>query len=435
MSRLLLLIVKAIAYPTLLAGAWLWERASRRYLAVRPGKLAYAARLLLFWTGSAGPLWIGDENLLFFALAYVVVFFLCYQGTRVARMVVGLVFFLLISSTGMIFDTMQSLLPIAIWDFSMGVGYLCKPLVAAGVFFLSRKLNPEENTLHLPQRLWWLCALLSLAPLAVVLSFSLWNSFGRDTMDIGQYRIAYTVLPFMFLSAVALLVALTVLSRHEKLEQAAQLAQLRELYYKGTQDKETQVRTLRHDLRNHLAAVQGLLAKGDTQKAQAYLAELTASPALHGTRRICENELANVVLCGKIAEMETQGLTVDALVSLPERVPVADIDLCALLGNALDNAAEAAVQAEDKRVTLRLRADRGMLMLRVENSFAAAPTPHSGDFSTTKVDADAHGFGIRGMREIASRYGGTLDAAVNANRFELVACLPFSDNSAKTASI
>lgn len=434
MAHLLHLIVKAAAYPMLLASAWLWERTSRRYLAVRPGKLAYTVRLLLFWTGSAGPLWIGDENLLFFFLAYMLGFFLCYQGTRVARAVVGTVFFLFIASIGMIFDTISVLLPMRMWDFSIGLGQLCKLLVAAGVFLLSRKLNPEENALQLPQRLWWLCALLSLAPLAVVLSFSLWHSFGRDSMDIGQYRIAYTVLPFMFLSAVALLVALTVLSHHEKLEQTAQLAQLRELYYKGTQEKETQVRTLRHDLRNHLAAVQGLLAEGDTQKAQAYLAGLTASPALHGTRRICENELANVVLCGKIAEMEAQGLTVDALVTLPERVPVADIDLCALLGNALDNAAEAAAQAEDKRVTLRLRADRGMLMLRVENSFAAAPTLHSGDFATTKADADAHGFGIRGMREIASRYGGTLEAAVNANRFELIACLPFSGDSAKTVS-
>lgn len=255
---------------------------------------------------------------------------------------------------------------------------------------------------------------------------SLWNSFGRDSMDAGQYRIAYTVLPFVFLSALALLVAMTALARHEKLEQAVQLADLRALYYSGLQEKESQVRTLRHDLRNHLSAVQGLLAAGDTQKAQAYLAELTASPALHGARRICENEAANVVLSGKIADMEAQGLTVDALVALPEGVPIADTDLCALLGNALDNAAEAAVQAQERLVTLRLRADRGMLMLRVENSFAAAPRAADGDFATTKKDAGAHGFGIRGMREIAARYGGTLDVAVNGKKFELVACLPLS---------
>ena len=37
-----------------------------------------------------------------------------------------------------------------------------------------------------------------------------------------------------------------------------------------------------------------------------------------------------------------------------------------------------------------------------------------------------HGFGIPGMREIAERYGGTLDAGVRDNGFELVVCLPLA---------
>ena len=172
-------------------------------------------------------------------------------------------------------------------------------------------------------------------------------------MDVGQYRIAYTVLPFVVLSALALLVALAVLSRHEALEQTARLAQMRELYYESLQSRETQVRTLRHDLHNHLGAVQGLLAQGETEKAQKYLAELTASPALHGTKRICENEMANVVLTGKLEEMERCGLLPDVLVTLPKELLIADTDLCALLGNALDNAIEAGQKAQDKKIIVR----------------------------------------------------------------------------------
>ena len=43
----------------------------------------------------------------------------------------------------------------------------------------------------------------------------------------------------------------------------------------------------------------------------------------------------------------------------------------------------------------------------------------------------AHGFGIPGMREIAERYGGTLDAGVRDDRFELVVCLPLVQNAAE----
>ena len=59
-------------------------------------------------------------------------------------------------------------------------------------------------------------------------------------------------------------------------------------------------------------------------------------------------------------------------------------------------------------------------MLRTEN---AAGSKINRDFSTTKVDKTAHGFGLPGMREIAERYHGTLDATVEKDKFILVVCL------------
>jgi two-component system sensor histidine kinase AgrC len=426
MEHILSLLFAIIRYPALLVGAWIWTQASRRFLAEKPGKLAWISRLMLYWAAMAGPMWIGDENLLFYLPAFVGIFLWCYQGTRPARAVTGIVFYLLLSGVGMILDSGLNISINGTWDWSDSLVCGLKVLSGVLVFLLSAKLNPEGKPLKLSDRLWGLCALLSLAPLIMVLSFSLWNGFGRAGMDEGQYRIAYTVLPFVILSAMALLVAMAVLSHHEELEQAARLAQMRGMYYEGLQSKETQVRTLRHDLRNHLNAVQGLLAQGETEQAQGYLSELAASPALHGTKRICENELANVVLTEKLEEMDRCGLEPDILVALPKSLSVADTDLCALLGNALDNAIEAGRKAQDNKILIRMRADRGMLMLRVENCCAEAPTEKNGAFATSKADTSRHGFGISGMREIATRYGGTLETRVQDGRFELVACLPLA---------
>ena len=102
---------------------------------------------------------------------------------------------------------------------------------------------------------------------------------------------------------------------------------------------------------------------------------------------------------------------------------MADMDLCALLGNALDNAIEGSRGAGERRITIRCKADKGLFMLRVENTLGGAVQP---DLATTKTDKAAHGFGIPGMREIAERYGGTLDAGVRDNGFELVVCLPLA---------
>ena len=85
------------------------------------------------------------------------------------------------------------------------------------------------------------------------------------------------VLPVVLLTSVVLLVSYTLLAEHEALEQAGRLAALREVYYQGLQGQEDQVRRLRHDLRNHLTALQGLLARGQTGAADGYLRQLLDS--------------------------------------------------------------------------------------------------------------------------------------------------------------
>ena len=133
------------------------------------------------------------------------------------------------------------------------------------------------------------------------------------------------------------------------------------------------------------------------------------------------NTTPTLFLTAKAEAMRQAGLTPDFSVTLPEQLPLSDLDLTALLGNALDNAMEAAVRAEDKTVSVRCRVQKGLFMLRVENTLGGAVAP---DLATTKADKTAHGLGLPGMREIAERYGGTLEAGVKAGRFELVVCLP-----------
>lgn len=187
------------------------------------------------------------------------------------------------------------------------------------------------------------------------------------------------------------------------------------------------MRRLRHDLRNHLTALQGLLARGQTKAADDYLKQLLDSAALHGRRRLCENETADIVLSAKAQAMEQAGVNARFGVSLPKELPLAPTDLCALLGNALDNALEAARRTPEGWVSVRARADKGLLMLRVENSAPGLPVREkTGRFATTKADKSAHGFGLAGMEEIARRCGGTLEAKAEEGRFALTVCIPLA---------
>ncbi len=391
----------------------------RWFLQERTG-VRSAVPCILIYTTICGPMWVGDENPLFMFAAYLMVFILCYRGSLRSRLAVGVMFYCILTPFCVMIDTL------GFWNGGDALGMLLKAVPLALVFLLIRHLVPNERA-ELPNSLWGLICMLLLAPLFGILSFSICGVIWRDVRYIydGVFDFpAFIVLPFVMLSALAVMHAAILLSRHEVLEESNRLAELREIYYKGIQQEQRQVRKLRHDMRNHMAALQGFISQGNTEAASGYITELTNSPAFQSTMRFCENETANIVLVSKAIEMEREGLKADFTVALPENLKIDGPELAALIGNALDNAIEAARVAEDKRITIQARADKGMLMMRVSNAFTGARQDEGGSFPTTKPDKRSHGFGLEGIRELALRLGGTMDASAFDGRFELIVCLP-----------
>ena len=409
-----------------LASGFFLFRLVSAFLPVKPRR-GWRVGLTVFLGVISGQIiWLGDPNLLFTLLAFVPALLLASKGDRTGRLVVTLIFFCLIMPVNAALDTYYA--PIMAHYGLDDVYYYSEKFIRAGVWGLlylaARKRLPEKPP-RLSSRFWKLALLLTAMPFSALLAVVLLTFEGGIGTNSAAHsltmNLGVVVLPFVLLTSLALLYAILVLEDHQRLEQADKLASLRESYYQNLQREDRQVRTLRHDLRNHLTVVQGLLEQGETERASRYLGEIAASPAMGGRRKLCENETANVVLAAKAEAMEQMGLTGDFAVSLPRELSMADTDLCALLGNALDNAMEAAVQTVDRRITVRCRTEKGLFMLRVENAVAGEVRP---DLATTKADKSAHGFGLAGMREIAQRCGGSLETRVQGGRFELVACIP-----------
>ena len=409
-----------------LAGGFFLYILISTFLPVKPRR-GWRAGLTVFLGVISGQIiWLGDPNLLFTLLAFVPALLLASKGDRVGRLTVTVIFFCLIMPVNAALDTYCA--PIMAHYGLDSVYYYSEKFIRlavwGGLYLGTRRRLPEKPP-QLSPRFWRLVLLLAAMPFSALLAVVLLTFEGGISTNSAAHsltmNLGVAVLPFVFLTALALLYAILVLEDHERLEQADKLASLRESYYQGLRREERQVRTLRHDLRNHLTALRGLVELGDEGKALQYIDQLADSSALRGGKRLCENDAANAVLSAKAEAMGRAGLTADFAVSLPKSLPLGDADLCALLGNALDNAMEAAERAEDKTVVLRCRVEKGLFMLRVENAYAGELPP---GLSTTKADKTSHGFGLAGMREIAERLGGSLEIRAGDGRFQLVVCLP-----------
>lgn len=358
--------------PLLLGGAAMGSTVERVLGPCRSWPRRGALYLLLGFTLGL-PAWVGDHNPILLFLPFLTVFLLCGGGRPQARLVAGGIFYTLLVPIGMMADTVlkQAINSVSHNGERVGsnlVKLVCWAVLVPVIWKLVRR------PVRLSSRLWKLLGGLTLAPLMATLSFSLWGTgmVGDELVDHFVEGIAYTILPFASLSALL-----------------------------------------------------GLLERGSWEEAERYLRQLGGSPALTGHRRFCGNETVDVVLASKAAALEEAGLTGEFQVSLPEQMDIPAPELCALLGNALDNAIEGAAGAEDRTVRLRARADKGLLMLRVENALGRpVKRGPDGAFVTTKGEREAHGFGLAGMEEIARRRGGSLEAKAEGGRFQLTVCLP-----------
>lgn len=405
----------AVSLASLLGNGFFLYQLLRHFLALRSGPLWKVLLLVTLGLASSMIIWVGDPNLLYTFPVFVVLLLVYSKGDRVGRLAVALIFFSLIMSVSALLDTY-------LFDADTMLTRVSRTAVFGLLFLLLRRHLPREVA-ALPRRLWNLILALAMMPLCaltavVLLSYREWISLAAHSMALNQGMV---ILPFTLATSVVLLFAILALADHEALEEQVRLAGLREIYYQGVQRENQQIRTLRHDLRNHVMAVSGLLERGETEQALGYLEQLTQSSALSGGGRLCDNEVANVVLTAKAKEMTQRGLKGVFQVSLPACLLISEVDLCALLGNALDNAMEAAEKSGNPVIHVRCRVEKGLFMLQVENALAGDETP---DLATTKADKTAHGFGLPGMREIAQRYGGSLEASADHGRFELLVCLP-----------
>lgn len=145
------------------------------------------------------------------------------------------------------------------------------------------------------------------------------------------------------------------------------------------------------------------------------------------------NEVLDVILTEKSLACERHSVTLTCMADGSALRFMRPTDLYALFGNALDNAIEAARAEKDPErriVTLDVRRQGSIATISVENYCSSPPEFKDGLPVTTHEDHTRHGFGMRSMRLIAERYGGSLEACMRGDVFSLSAIIPIPASDA-----
>lgn len=155
-------------------------------------------------------------------------------------------------------------------------------------------------------------------------------------------------------------------------------------------------RKLTHEFQNQLAALAGLLAQKEYDRAADYIAQLQCSSPELSQPLHTGHAMVDALLGWKLTRAAELGIGLHLSCNNLSGLPMEDGDIVTLLGNVLDNALAASARSHEKQVWVRLWQEQGVCQFVVRNSL---PEP-----SEIQCHDPFHGFGAGLIDAVLKKY-------------------------------
>lgn len=196
----------------------------------------------------------------------------------------------------------------------------------------------------------------------------------------------------------------------EELEEKLLIRQL-EMENKMNDDMTTvleTLRSLRHDMNNHIGAMQGLASARQFDALQEYINEMYQDVSPANEFVFAKNRALSALLYNKTLNAKHKQIDFEPVISVSD-FSIPDKDMCSLLGNLLDNAIEANEKVTGHKYIELIICQTGKdYSIRCSNTFHDIPVNINGNFITTKKSKELHGIGTKNIKAIVQKYGGSL---------------------------
>ncbi len=179
-----------------------------------------------------------------------------------------------------------------------------------------------------------------------------------------------------------------------------------------------------HDLKHQITALRTIT---EGEQRDRFLDQIEESVMIYDASVKTGNEILDVLLTEKSLICERENIVWTCVADGRQLSFLDPIDLYTLFGNALDNAIENVrklSQPEQRIISLTVFEKPGLSIIQIENYYEGELHFQDGLPVTSKTDQANHGFGMRSIRNLAGKYGGTISIDTEHSIFLLSITLP-----------
>lgn len=167
------------------------------------------------------------------------------------------------------------------------------------------------------------------------------------------------------------------------------------------------IRSMRHDMGNHIQTLEHLVAHNNMDDATEYLEHLKnewdkVSPEIKTGRPVID-----VILMEKLREAKERQIRFLSDFHYPQNTKLNAFDLSVIMNNALNNCMEN-VSGDDPYISIYSFRKNSIFMITIKNSFVGHFNFGDSDLPETTKSGREHGMGLNNIRRVARMYMGDI---------------------------
>lgn len=167
------------------------------------------------------------------------------------------------------------------------------------------------------------------------------------------------------------------------------------------------IRSMRHDMGNHIQTLEHLVAHNNMDDATEYLEHLKNEWDEVSSEIKTGSSVIDVILMEKLREAKERQIRFLSDFHYPQNTKLNAFDLSVIMNNALNNCMEN-VSGDDPYISISSFRKNSIFMITIKNSFEGQLHFGDSDLPETTKSGMEHGMGLNNIRRVARMYMGDI---------------------------
>lgn len=236
---------------------------------------------------------------------------------------------------------------------------------------------------------------------------------GKNLIDTYGFYGALSFLHYL-ISIVAILVVIVMFQNWKEMqeEQRGQELVLNQISDMKKHIEEVEklyrdIRSMRHDMGNHIQTLEHLVAHNNMDDATEYLEHLKNEWDKVSPEIKTGSPVIDVILMEKLREAKERQIRFLSDFHYPQNTKLNAFDLSVIMNNALNNCMEN-VSGDDPYISISSFRKNSIFMITIKNSFGGQLNFGDSDLPETTKSGRKHGMGLNNIRRVARMYMGDI---------------------------